>query len=439
MTIWKYTAIPLSTGVTASAATTGELAGESASEVRAALRRIGLQVIELKPQRRSRSRADTSTSTTVPGDLRIALTRTFVRQLRARRRHERAELYDSVATMLESGLPLLEAVDAIVSSTKSRRSPLRSMLVQLRENLRGGTSLAESMAQHPSWFDPCEIAMVRAGQHGGTLPAVLKTLAERHERSGELSHKLISALTYPMIVTMVAVGVVVFLSVKTLPTLASILIDGGVEVPALTAGVMWFGQFLAAWWWLLAIIALATIVLAPVMVNVVARRPVSPGLDRTRGESPASGLWISRLHPRVMRRMAISRLSLQMAELLRAGVPMVDALRVLAPTMPGLLLREQLLRAAVAVEHGEDISQALCDEHYFDAEFRRLLDIGQTTGELDSLLERVGLRYARQAARLIDRLSAILEPVVIITLATGIGVVVIAAILPLLRIREVLG
>ena len=110
-------------------------------------------------------------------------------------------------------------------------------------------------------------------------------------------------------------------------------------------------------------------------------------------------LWLRRLSPKLLRRMAVGCLSLQLAELLRSGVPMVEALRVLAPTTagstPGNTLRRRLVSAAERVERGEELSAALDDEHWFDPEFRRLLDIGQASGELDVLLERIGHRYAR--------------------------------------------
>ena len=148
-------------------------------------------------------------------------------------------------------------------------------------------------------------------------------------------------------------------------------------------------------------------------------------------------LWLRRWSPHVLRKLAVARLSIQLAELLRTGVPMVDALRVVAPTTPGVTLRRRLLEAADRVERGEDIAAALDDEHWFDGEFQRLLQIGQTSGELDTLLDRLGHRYARQANRMIDRLATLLEPAVILTLAVLVGLVVMAAILPLLRLQEV--
>ncbi|MHC4414376.1 MAG: type II secretion system F family protein [Planctomycetota bacterium] len=439
MSVWRYTAVEIE-GPRRSGKRRGELAGESAAEVRASLRRVGLQVIDLHPVRAQLDASSTllvdrteARWTGLPWRTAWSSVVGFWRgyalgYVRGRRRHERAELYDSLATMLASGLPLLEAVDTVVGSTKGRRSSLRWMLVQVRQRLRSGSSLARAMTVHPSWFEASEVAMVGAGQHSGTLPEVLKALSERHERSGELSHRLTAALAYPSIVAMVGLGVVVFLSVKTLPDLAQVLAASGIETPALTEKVMAFGRYLAGSWLAIGLGLLALIFVAW----------TAAGLAGRWGFKPPS--WLRRLYPKVLRRMAVARLSLHLAELLRTGVPVVEALRVLAPTTAGGggALRRRLLAAADRVERGDELAAALDDEQWFDAEFRRLLTIGQASGELEVLLERIGNRYARQATRLIDRLTTLLEPCVILTLAVLVGIVVMAAVLPLLRLGEIL-
>jgi len=417
MTVWRYTA--LQRGPDRSVQRSGELSASCAADVRAELRRIGLQVIELRPIKQRSS--DTRRS----GGIFGGFVQAQHKYQRKRRRNERAELYDGLSTMLDSGLPLLEACETVAGSVRRRRSALRSMLVDLGERLRCGSALASAMSEHPGWFDRSEIAMVEAGQHSGTLPDVLRTLSRHHERAGELGQKLAGALAYPMVVAVVGLGVVVFLSVKTLPDLAGVLADAGVETPPLTARVMWFGQFLAGNCVILAggALALALAIIA------------GAGICVSRGIAPPA--WLRELSPRLPRRLAVARLSVQLAALLRTGVPMVDALRVVAPTTTGITLRQRLEDAANRVERGEDVAAALDDDYWFDAEFQRLLQIGQTSGELDTLLDRLGRRYARQANRMIDRLATLLEPCVILTLAVLVGIVVMAAILPLLRLQEV--
>ncbi len=465
MTLWRYVAVPSHPRSARPDAQTqrsgvrrGELAGESAMEVRSSLRRIGLQAIDVKPLRSARIKSFSLSE--IPA---------IARHVRARRKFLRAELYDSLATMLNAGLPLLEAVETVMHARSadsddgtdgSRKQSFidRAGLGKLtrlfsgsnfrgfpggemREALRSGHSLAEAMADQPLWFDQSEIAMVRAGQHGGTLARVLRVLADRQQRSNQLSSKLAGALAYPTAVAVIGIGVVVFLSSKTLPELVTILTDAGIDPPRLTAAVMATGQAIASWWHLILLGLMIVIGGALVGSELLRRRQGDD--QRTLGDKPSSASRFRGRGPRgrgikVMRRLAVGRFAMELSELLRTGVPVIDSLRVLAPTMTSRRLRTLIITAADQVEQGDDLAISLHDRHWFDAEFTRLVEVGQTAGELDDLLERLGERYLREAERLIDRLTTLLEPCVILALAALVGMVVMAAVLPLLRIQEIL-
>ncbi len=449
MTLWRYIAVPSGSAHPGSVRR-GELAGESAMEVRSSLRRIGLQAIDVKPLRSARLTSFSLSE--IPA---------IARHVRARRKFLRAELYDSLATMLNAGLPLLEAVETVMharSSDSDERtdcSQKQSFIdrigldritrlfsgnsfpgSEIREALRSGHSLAEAMAAQPLWFDQSEIAMVRAGQHGGTLARVLRVLADRQQRSNQLSSKLAGALAYPIAVAVIGIGVVVFLSIKTLPELVTILTDAGIDPPGLTAAVMATGQAIASWWHL--ILLALVIVLGGALVGSELLRRRQGNHQRTSGDKPSSASRFRGRGIKVMRRLAVGRFALELSELLRTGVPVIDSLRVLAPTMTSRRLRSLINTAADQVEQGDELAISLHDRHWFDAEFTRLVEVGQTAGELDDLLERLGERYLREAERLIDRLTTLLEPCVILALAAMVGLVVMAAVLPLLRIQEIL-
>src|SRR5438477_1421866 len=412
MSLWRYTALAPGTGDAAIVNTrTGEISADSAAAVRASLRRIGLQVIDVKPvHRRNLFGAK------APAVFKIFL-EVFQRHLRGRRRLESAEVFDSLSTMLSSGLPLLEAFDALIHARQRGRRSCRSMLMSIKERLRSGGSLGQAMREHPGWFDAAEVAIVDAGQHSGNLHQVLASLAERHQQAGDLGQKLIAALAYPFFVLLVGIGVAIFLSLKTLPELTKILSDAKVPIPALTARVMGVGQLLTHHWFIFAFTLLIILAAIPLLPGAIRRMP---------WEMPESVRRMRWLRPRVVRTIAVGGMALRLAQLVRSGVPMVDSLRVIAPTTRHYTLRQELLMAADSVERGDELSEALDDEHWFDSEFQRLLEIGQTTGELDQMLQRIGDRYQRQAKRLIDRLAAMLEPIVILCLAVFVGTVVMA-------------
>jgi type II secretory pathway component PulF len=479
MSVWRYQAVDLR-DPSRPTERRGEITGESPAEVRAALRAVGLQVLDLREERSLRPRPAKGERT----DGRASAVRSsgssdggaagdgtaIDRWLRNRRVQERADAFDALATLLASGVPLIECVDTLVAAGESMPKHLRRTLVAMRETLRSGESLSVAMTPFRSWFDPAEVAMVEAAQLGGTLPNVLRELAERQERSARLGQRLVSALAYPAIVACVGLGVGVFLSTKTLPQLSSILVSAKLEVPALTSAVMALGQGLAKWWWILSIAIVVTLVgLSVGLPKVVASMP------------PARRARFDRLLPLAVRRLAVSRAIQRIAELLRSGVPLVESLRVAAPAHRGLTvgLSVALRRTADAIESGADVATALAkaedgtdtqkrrleSDHtsadrstdsqrtsgfqtesgaptecgaWFDAELRRLVAVGEAGGELEQVLVRLGERYERQVSRLVDRLAATLEPAVILALAAIVGTIVMAAVLPLVRLQEIL-
>jgi type II secretory pathway component PulF len=430
---WRYVAVPAASP--SARLRHGTMAGDSAAEVRALLRRGGLVVVDLRPQRER------------PGG-GTGGERLLSRWRRGRRRGDRAEFHDSLATLLGAGLPLLEALEAMRGDAPVGSGGLLGgmswrrarMIGELCDGLRGGASLSGAMAAHPAWFDPTELAMVEAAQRSGTLPAVLRDLAERHEHGASIGQKLASALAYPCVLSAVGVAVAIFLGSSTLPELSRLLADAGLEVPGLTVAVIAVVDLLVRFWWLLPPAGIVAVGAAWWLVR------------RGRGDR---GRGLDRLLPRPVRRLALAAAVLRLSELVRTGVPLVEALRVLAPTVGGVCvgLRIALLRTADLVERGSGLAEALEAAErpdgegdaaaargvWFEAELRRLVEVGEAGGELDGVLERLGRRYERSSRRLIDRVASMAEPVVILMLAVLVGVVVMAAVLPLVRLQEVLG
>lgn len=387
----------------------GELSAESAADARALLRGIGLQVLDVRLARAAQAWKPMG----------------FVARRRRRCRTAlKADLFDGLATLLEAGLPWAEAVTALGGSADG--SAARSMLGCLREDVRGGASPAQAMRRRPDWFDEVEVAMVEAGERAD-LPSVIRALAERLDRVEELSSRLIGALAYPVLVLIVGFGVVAYLSTVTLPRFSSILAQSGVETPTVTLAVMAFGRSLATWW----LVGVASVI----PMAAVGRCALKIA------ESRASGRWIVRLTPRLVRQILLSRVCRAISELTRAGVPLAEALRIAAPTargMVGSILRRRLESAASRLDRGEPLSAVFDDELWFDASLRLSIVTGQDSGEIPVLLERLGHKYERTARRAIDRVAALAEPVMIVALAALVGLVVMAAVLPMLRLQEVI-
>ena len=429
MTRWQYSAVPMNRSEPRRREQ-GELTGATAADVRAALRRIGLQVVDLRPvtERTREGAGGAALSLSFAGGLR----RLVDRHLQRRRVALRSDLYDSLATLLEAGVPLSQAIESARRASHRKARAIGRMLVHLGEEVKRGESIDEAMRGCPDWFDDAEIAMVSAAAQAGTLSDVLHTLSERHERTGEVTQKLAAAMAYPLVIVIIGLAVSVFLSTHTLPELVSMLRGSGIEPPTLTLIVMNVGGNLLAYgvW---AGLALAAVVVALVFIG-----RAGAGLSRDHRTS-RFGLIVRRVMtgPLVRRRIALARALMQLAELVRVGVTLPEALRIAGPVSGQADLGQLLCDAARRIENGEAPAAALDDTLWFDDEFCRLVELAQESGELEPVFERLGNRYVRQSTRLIDRLSALLEPAIILALAVLVGLVAMAAVLPLVRLREI--
>lgn len=413
MSTWRYKARDAKTLQIQSSV----IQADTDAAARAALRKAGLRPIAVKPVREARTNT-------------LPLSDFVNRHLRARRVHLKADFYDSLSILLESGIPLSVAVRTMGKSRGGRRRVV-VLTHSIADGLQEGRRLSECMADHPDWFDAAELAMIDAGQRTGEMSAILRRLAERQSRSGELSSKLIGAMSYPLLVGVIGIGVTLFLSVKTLPELVGILHDAQIEPPGLTMWVMRIGQFTwANGFWLLMFSLLLPLAIA------LGMRLLSAGIqDRLR---QVCTRWI----PAVFRRSKSAETMLSLSELLETGVPLVESIRVVAPTMRGMhgqLLARSLEGSADRIEQGEPIMCLFDDELWFSEEHRQMMRAGEAAGELPRTLARIGELDLRAARRLLDRFASMLEPAAIVLLAVLVGTVVMAAVLPLIRLQEIVG
>jgi type II secretory pathway component PulF len=415
MSLFRYRAVTLAPAAAAAGTGSvlrGELAGESAAEVRARLRAGGLQVLDLVPVQ----------PPFVWPRLGIAafLARTIERHLRARRHALKEEACDGLANLLESGVPLVEALETLAHGEAAHRRALQRVLALTVDQVRAGASLGAALGEHRGWFDPVEVALIDAAEHGGNLSATLTRLAARQAKQSEVGQKVASALLYPAVVGVVGIAVWLFLSTQSLPELTRILVSAKVEVPVLTRAVMASGQFLMRHVLVIAALAAAAIVLGSALLS---RRP-----------APFTRLGIGAL-----RRLRLARATGALAELLQGGVPLVEALEVIAPTAGSAELRASLQGGAAAIAEGTRWSELLARDggRLYPTEFVRLVEMGETSGDLAPLLARLAERMERSAERQLMRWAALLEPAAILLLAALIGVVVAAAVLPLTRLQGI--
>lgn len=381
--------------------------GESLAANREALRRQlcrqGLR--EVRVQRKRKALLQRSTR------LRAAEIALFTRQL---------------ATMLRAGLPLVQAFDLTAQTLQP--GPLRERISQLRDGVAAGLPFANALRQHPRDFEPLYCNLVAAGESSGTLDVLLERLAQHLERSEALKARVAKALRYPLIVLAVAFGVTALLLVKVVPAFAATFGDLDAELPKLTQAVLAMSEWTQLWWpWLLGLPTGTALVLRLGRERSVACRH---WCERRLLHIPALGS--------VVKRAALARLCRTLATTFAAGLPLVDALAASAGATGNVVYQDAVMQVRSDLATGQRLSRALQQSALFPPLLVQLVAVGEESGTLDSLLARCAGIYEEEADRLTDKLTAMLEPLIMAVLGGVVGVLLLALYLPMFQLGSVL-
>lgn len=329
-----------------------------------------------------------------------------------------------LAMLLWAGIPLLEALDTVLQQQRGR---FRAALLSVREQVAAGVGLAQALRTRPDLFDPLSIHLIEVGEDSGNLEGALDQLAGFQRRYSQVRDRVVTALVYPAFLLVFATTAAVFLMTYVLPTLLENLADSLETLPWPTRVVKGASDLLLAYGlWAAAGAALAVVALGASLQT----RPGRRLWDRLVLKLPILG-------PMALKQN-LSRAALILATLLRSGVILTKALPLAARSTPNLLLREALENCGQAVEAGQDVAEALAESRVIPPLAVRVFSVGQESGRLEEMLERLAADYEQQVAVLSARLTALLEPVLIVVLAVLVGFVLVATILPILEAGHVL-
>lgn len=383
----------------------GTLAADSAVDARQQLRDRGLRIMSFAPalpESKRRSRI----TIRWPGS--------------ARRRAEHvAEVARHLSMLLRADVPLTDGLDVL---SKQCHTSLTGVLVDIRDRVGGGSSLAEALEAHDRWFDSLFVSAVRTGELSGMLDECLTELANHLESQQSMRGRLTAALTYPMIVAMVAVLVVVFLMTFVVPQLLTAIEASGRPLPTSTLIVKTLSDTLITHWFTLAVAVMVSVAAASLAWR---HRTMRITIECACLGAPLVGT--------LLRKAMVARFAQQSALLLNAGVPFVEAMRHVSGNSRSVVLSDELAALASAVESGSDIAPAVAGSRVFPPMVIHLLAVGQDAGELTAMLSELRTRYETEVRVAADRFTAALEPILIVLLAAGVGFVVFACLMPILE------
>ncbi|MGN6320176.1 MAG: type II secretion system F family protein [Dyella sp.] len=379
---------------------TGSMPAKNASLVKAELRRQGMNPQTVKE--RAKPLFGGSGSAVKPRDVAI-----FSRQ---------------IATMMASGVPMVQSFDIIADGQKNPR--FKNMLVDVKQSIEGGSTLHEALGQYPVQFDELYRNLVRAGESAGVLDTILDTVATYKEKTEAIKGKIKKALFYPIMVMVVAVAVIMIMLLFVVPVFAKTFKDAGAELPAPTQLLVTMSAFMQEYWY----IVLGGLIGGIVALIMAKKRSVKFAhfLDRLSLKLPVMG--------NILRQSAIARFSRTLGVTFRAGVPLVEAMDAVAGATGSVVYSDAVHQMRDDIAVGHQLQLAMRQTGLFPNMVVQMVAIGEESGALDSMLFKCAEFYEEEVSNAVDSLASLLEPLMMVILGTVVGGIVIALYLPIFKL-----
>ncbi|MGI8905649.1 MAG: type II secretion system F family protein [Candidatus Sumerlaeaceae bacterium] len=334
--------------------------------------------------------------------------------------HSMAMYCRQLATLVDVGIPLLEALRILARRGSNRQ--LADVSGSLAARVEEGMPLSSAMEEHRGIFSSMFVGVVRAGEAGGILDESLRRLADLLERRAALRSRVTSALWYPAIALFVEICVIFFIMFFAMPKLLSAYPDHS-KLPGITLALLGFSQWFAKWWWLAILLAAAVILLIMYALRQPRGREV---WDRTKLYIPGVG--------GLSRKINVARFSRTLGNLTAAGIPLIDAIGIAADTADNAVVTPTLYRVRSAVERGEKMDTPMRSEPIFDDVVIDMVMVGDEAGALDATLLKIADTYDVEVDSSLRRMTAILEPILIITLGLTVAFIALAVFLPYFKL-----
>jgi type IV pilus assembly protein PilC len=380
----------------------GQLAGDSESLVMAKLREMGMTPVEVK-KHTDGLKMEINLR---PGHVKLKQVAVFCRQF---------------ATMVNSGLPILRALSILAEQTESKE--LAKVLVMVRNDVEQGSSLSQAMTKHPKAFNNLFVSMVRAGEAGGVLDQVLLEVADQIEKEVELRRKVKSAMTYPVVVVCLVLLILAAMMLFVVPQFESIYANLGSELPLPTKMLLAMSNGIRSYWF----IVLGLGVLAWIGLKRYTKTDSGRArIDAVKIKTPVFGP--------LFHKVALARFSSTFGMLLHAGVPILGALDIVKDTVNNRVISNAVDDVKGSVREGESIAKPLSKHKVFPPMVVQMMAVGEETGAVDTMLDKVSEFYTQEVSAAVDALTSLIEPLMIAVIGGAVGAAVVSLYLPMFNV-----
>jgi len=331
------------------------------------------------------------------------------------------------ATMIDAGLPLVQCLEIL--GDQNENQTFKEILREVKSDVEQGSTFADALRKHPKPFDALYVNLVQAGEIGGILDTILNRLAVYLEKADALARKVKGAMVYPTTVLVVAVLVVVLMLVKIIPTFEKMFADFGGQLPGPTQVVIDISHWMQDW------LVFFIVGITAVIVAYLQARKRSP---RFRRQTDAFYLKTP-VFGSLLRKVAVARFSRTLGTMIASGVPILDALDIVARTAGNMVIEEALNDVRAAISEGKTIAEPLMESEVFPGMVTQMIAVGEETGAMENMLNKIADFYDDEVDAAVEALTAMLEPAMMVVLGGTVGGLLVAMYLPIFKIAETIG
>lgn len=325
-----------------------------------------------------------------------------------------------LATLLKAGIPLSDSLNALIDQIENRH--LERTFRQIKEDISSGITTTDAFSRHPDYFNALYINMIKAGEASGNLDVILRRLADFLHQQSKNKGKVAAAMVYPFAMMFLGALVVIFLMKFVVPKIVGAILDRGGELPLPTRMLQGMSEFIQVYWWALILGVVVVLALYQLWVSTAAGRLTR---DTYLLKIPIFGP--------LFKKQAVARFATTFSTLLRSGIPALEALRILREIVDNQLLSNTLEVVHDRIIEGADIATPLKRSGVFPPTVAYMIAVGEQSGQLEDILEKIAEAYDEEVDVTIQKVMALIEPIVILVMAIMVGFIVLAVVLPLVE------
>jgi type IV pilus assembly protein PilC len=327
------------------------------------------------------------------------------------------------STLQDAGLPVLRSLKILEHQMKP--GVLKNALMDVVDDVESGSTLSEAFGKHPKCFDRLYVNMVKAGEAGGALEVILQRLADFKEKAQSLKRRITGAMVYPIVVVLVAVGILSFIMIYIIPKFEKIFLDFKFKLPYLTLALIATSRWFVRYWYVLPLVPISIWLLLKL---IRLSKTGAYCLDFIKLYIPVMG--------KLIEKTVVARTMRTLGTLVSSGVPILEALSIVRETCMNAVFENCYTKVYESIKEGDTIAQPMKESRLVDDMVVNMIDVGEETGDLDTMLNKIADVYDEEVNVLVEALISLLEPLMIVILGLIVGTIVIALFMPLLKLLE---